>query len=311
MQIFLYIVPQCSDCTLCNCEVIEENPCRQCNKPCKCDRPPCNHCEMPCCEIPPQCSEIECTEIVEVITIVEIIESCPLYEEVIYNDEPQLIETNYTLYSTYNITESELAQQQLEIQIFQNEQQFGRKGLCGGGGLHGIKGDEEQPVANKSSTVFTSNEKFQNQTKGHIIAGIANHHNNKPTKPCQITSGWACRKMGRYRHPSNCQKYVQCHICGDNSVYECPYANAFDGRQCSSDWSSCGNLRSCSYDRELLSDPWNNSNYFICVRKKGTLHKFFIFRRFCPEHYEFDAVRQRCYRKRLVKPPCKRGCYNG
>lgn len=310
MRIFLCTVSPCSDCTLCDCEMNEEKPCRQCNRPCKCERPPCIQCEMPCCANSPPC--FDCSVPVEIITTIEIIESCPLYEEVIYNDEPQLIETNYTLYSTYNITESELVQQQLEVQIFQNEQQFSRKGLCGGGGLHGIRGDEEQHVATNSSEISTSIES-QNQTKGHLIAGIANHHNNRPTKPCQITSGWACRKIGRHRHPSNCQKYVQCHICGENSVYECPYEHAFDGRQCSSDWSSCGSLPRCSYDRALLPDPWNSSNYFVCVRKKGTLHKFFVFRRFCPEGHEFDVVRQQCYRIKviIVKPPCKRGCNSG
>lgn len=290
----------CSNC---------DKPCKPCNKPCKCERPPCKHCEKPCCERPPPpCND--CSAPIEVITTVEVIESCPYYEEIIYNDEPQLIETNQTIHSTYNISENELVQQQMEVQAFQDEQQSARKGgFCGGGGIGGIFpfGDEEQPVVTTDLPAI----EFNNQTKGHIIAGIANNHNNRPIKPCTITSGWACRKIGRYPHPSNCQKYVQCHFCGDNSVYECPYEQSFDGKQCSTDWSSCGNINECSYDRELLADPWNSQNYFVCVRKKGFKNKFFAFRRFCPDDHEFDPVKQQCYRIKVVvvvkpKPPCKR-----
>lgn len=310
--------PPCESCNRPPCETCEK-PCRKCDKPCKCDRPPCKKCEKPCCE-PPQPVCTECAVPVEVITTVEIIETCPFYEEIIYNDEPQLIESNQTIYSQYNITQTELAQQQLESQIFKDEQQqFARKGICGGGGgggLFGIKGDEEQFVPDNQTTALS----FNNQTKGsnHVIAGIANNHNNRPIKPCQITSGWACRKIGRHPHPSNCQKYIQCNFCGDNTVYECPYEQSYDGRQCSTDWSTCGQIQGCQYDRELLADPWSNRNYFVCVRKKGFFNKYFVFRRFCPDDHEFDPVRQQCYRIKVVvivkpKPPCKRGCstYNG
>lgn len=325
--------PPCNHCEKPCCE----KPCRSCNKPCKCDRPPCKHCEKPCCE-KPSCSTC-IVESVAVITTVEIIENCPSNEEIIYNDEPQIIETNYTITSTYNISAAELAQQQIETEQFLKDQQEARKGICGGGGFgfgfHGIKHDEEY-VPNNITSLDDPLE-FSNSTKGHLIAEIANNHNNKPTKPCQITSGWSCRKIGRYPHPTNCQKvnvifflrivilflinfflniyfqYIQCHFCGDNTVYQCPYEQSYDGQQCSSDWSTCPQIRNCQYDRELLPDPWNKSNYFICVRKKGTFRKFFIFRRFCQEDYEFDPVRQQCYPTKIVviiKPqqPCHHGC---
>lgn len=296
--LFSFLVSECSDCSVCDCEVYVEKPCEPCNipeipctpcdRPCNCDRPPCKHCQLQCCEQPPTpccvqplppppptCCERPpcnaCAGPVAVISTVEVIENCPMYEEYIYNDEPYLVETNHTIYSSYNITESELALQQQEIQTFQSELQLNRKGICGGG-LFGIRGDEDQSD-NSTLMEFPQIESL-NQTKGHIIAGISNHLNNKPTKPCQIVSGWACRKLGRYPHPTNCQKYVQCHFCGDNTVYECPYEHAFDGRQCSSDWSTCGHLRQCQHDREIIPDPWNISNYFICIRKKGFLHKF-------------------------------------
>lgn len=236
------------------------------------------------------------------------------------------METNQTIYSSYNLTASELAVQQQEIQAFQNELENSRKGICGG--LFGIRGDEEQPALVNSSTELPTIE-LLNRNKGSLIAGFVNSNNNKPTKPCQIVSGWSCRKMGRFPHPTHCQKYVQCHFCGDNTVYECPYEQAFDGWQCSSDWSSCGHIEGCQHDRQLIPDPWNHSNYFICIRKKGFFHKFLVFRRFCLDGFEFDAAKLQCTKTVIVvvkpcekpckhcekpckptKPPCHNGCNN-
>lgn len=209
--------PSCSTCEpSCGGDSCHNKPCRSCEKPCKCDRPPCKHCEKPCCEKPccekPQCNNGCHVESVAVITTVEVIESCPAYEEIIYNDEPQFIETNYTITSTYNISATELAQQQIEAQQFLHDQQAARKGICGGGFLHGIKHDEPEPVPSNTSDTLHDAIEFSNATKGHIIAEIANNHNNRPIKPCQITSGWSCRRIGRYPHPSNCQKVNTHHF---------------------------------------------------------------------------------------------------
>lgn len=99
---------------------------------------------------------------------------------------------------------------------------------------------------------------------------------------------------------------------------------AFDGRQCNSDWSSCNQLPECECAGELLPDPWNKHNYFMCVNKIGFLHKFFVFRRSCPDGYEFDAKALQCVKTIVVvvqpctkpsckpakpaKPPCTHGC---
>lgn len=145
-----------------------------------------------------------------------------MYDEMIINDELQLIETNSTITTSYQISESELAKQKQEIEAFQAEIQSNRIGFCGNGGLFGIRGDEEQPLPpplpQNTSTELAGSElpstesnphnedNNNNQTKGGFIANIINHNNNNPTKPCQIVSGWACHKFGRYPHPTSCQK---------------------------------------------------------------------------------------------------------
>lgn len=190
----------CSDCTVCECEtIIIEKPCETCQKPCATCEKPCRHCEKP----PSSCIG-NCIEPITVIETVEIIELCPAYEEIIYNDEPQLIETNYTIHSTYNISQIDLAEQQHEAEQFLQDQQLARKGICGGAGIAGFIHHDEQ-VSN-STTEVSATVGLSNLTKGHIIAGIANNFNNKPMKPCHISSGWNCRKIGRHPHPSSCQK---------------------------------------------------------------------------------------------------------
>lgn len=199
-------VSGCVDCSSCSCEVIVEQSCEPCyDKPCcieKC-------CEQQCCERPPSTCN-GCSGSTEVITTVEIVETCAMYDQVTVNDEPQLIETNRTFTSSYQISESELAKQKKEIEAFHKEIQSNRKGLCGNGGLFGIRDDEEQStLANASQELSSSGFNNSDQIKGGgggIIANLVNYNNNRPIKQCQIVSGWACRRWGRYPHPTSCQK---------------------------------------------------------------------------------------------------------
>lgn len=201
------IVSGCTDCS-CGCEVIVESSCESCETPCnECEHPcgACDCCTEQCCERPPATCN-GCAGPVEVVTTVEIVETCAVYDKVIVNDEPQLVETNRTFTSSYNITESELAKQKQEIEAFQMEIQSSRKGICGNGGLFGIRGDEEQSInANASQEHLTSNH-TRGAAGGGIIANLVNYNNNRPIKPCQIVSGWSCRKFGKYPHPTHCQK---------------------------------------------------------------------------------------------------------
>lgn len=201
----------CADCS-CSCEIIEEKSCEPCNTPCtECERPCkcecCDCCVEQCCERPSsECNG--CSGTVEVVSTVEIVETCAMYDKVIVNDEPQLIETNQIFTSSYQITESELASQKQEIEAFQKEIQSNRKGICGNGGLFGNRGDEEQSISTNSSQELSSNgPENGNHTKGNpVIANLVNYNNNRPIKPCQIISGWSCRKFGRHPHPTHCQK---------------------------------------------------------------------------------------------------------
>lgn len=203
----------CSDCSVCRCEEIVEQPlpCETCNKPCKPCTKPCKNCNEECCED-------ASSGPFEIITTVEIVEVCGVNDQVIQviaSDEPQFIKTNHTSTSTYKISESDLAKQNHEIEAFRMEILSDRKGsFCGnGGGFFGMRGDEEQLHSDETSRNISSNasndadvDVIGRAKGGSQIAGFANHNNNRPTKQCQIVSGWACRKFGRYPHPANCQK---------------------------------------------------------------------------------------------------------
>lgn len=127
----------------------------------------------------------------------------------IVNDE--LIETNEKIISFYRLSGSELAKQKQEVEAFQKEILSNTKGICGGifGRDQPQSQSQFQPDLNNQTTLeLPSNGSNQNsdQTKGGIISNIVNYSNNKPIKPCQIVSGWECRKFGKYPHPSSCQK---------------------------------------------------------------------------------------------------------
>lgn len=115
---------------------------------------------------------------------------------------------------------------------------------------------------------------------------------------CKITSGWSCPRSGRYPHPVDCQKYVQCNFKRENTVYECSENQAYDTRSrgCSSDWSSCEALTECLYNHELLEDPSNAQNYFICVKQETILKqpRYSAYRRHCADGRVFDLDYQRC-----------------
>lgn len=212
--IWISFVSGYTDCSICRCEAIVEQsretcdiPCKPCNQPCTCEQSPCNGCVEECCEHPSGSGPIE------IITTVEIVETCAMYDQVIVNDEPQSIETNHTITSFYQISESDLIKQKQEIESFQNGIHSNQRRLCGnGGGLFGIRGDEEQTQFNDTSQEFPSNvsnsinNRNVNQAKGSVVANLVNFNNNRPIKTCQIVSGWTCQKFGRYPHPTNCQK---------------------------------------------------------------------------------------------------------
>lgn len=280
-----------------------EKPCTQCgtvvHKPCS--SPPCTPpCHSPCSSPCNNCGHPD-----EFITTIEIIETCQTYDEPNGETNQKQAHTHQTI-STYNISTNELAAQWSDYQMLLNSRGI----LCGG--LHGIRHDDEE-----STISIESNDTDVRRRKPAVIANIVNNHNNHAIQQCTITSGWYCRKHGVHSHPSSCQKYIQCNFCGGNAVFNCPYEESFDGKRCSTDWSTCGVLKGCQFDRELIEDPWNESSYFICVRKK--LHKhFFIFRRHCPDGHTFDPVQRQCVCPQVVvvvveqKPPCKKcGSLNG
>lgn len=214
-------------------------------------------------------------------------------------DETQWVAADQTLHSEYNTTLGELELEQA------NATQ--RHKFC-----DDVSYDDTITPFNVTQLKRPSS--VASRRKGEIITNFVNNHSDKPTHICTIVSGWTCRNQGLNYHPTSCQKFIQCDLCGKNSVFLCPFDEAFDGRRCSSDWSECDRLPVCKYDREAIVDPWDPSSYFLCVRKKTIHDKYYVFRRHCPHGETFDSYKKICYRKYYKpKPPCKRGCvsYNG
>lgn len=127
---------------------------------------------------------------------------------------------------------------------------------------------------------------------------LSNKKQTSHGNTCVITAGWSCPRFGRHPHPVDCQKYVQCNFKRENTVYECSANQAYDthSRGCSDDWSSCEALTECLYNHELLEDPSDDQNYFICVKQEKVFKqpRYSAYRRHCSDGRVFDLDYQRC-----------------
>lgn len=130
------------------------------------------------------------------------------------------------------------------------------------------------------------------------IGGWFGNKQSSDDNTCKILSGWRCPRFGKYPHPIDCQKYVRCTFQRENTVYQCPEEQAYDlsSNDCSMDWSSCEALNECLYDHELLEDPSDDQNYFICIKRQQIFKrtKFSAYRRRCADGRTFDIDYQRC-----------------
>lgn len=120
---------------------------------------------------------------------------------------------------------------------------------------------------------------------------------------CSIVEGWTCPRQGKYAHPIDCQKYVQCTKNGvfskqlSNTVYECADDESYDPniRSCTTDWSSCEALEQCLYSRQMIEDPSDDNSYFICIRDPNKFKESYsLYRRDCTPGRVFDPDYQLC-----------------
>jgi len=161
-------------------------------------------------------------------------------------------------------------------------------GGSGGGGGGGVVSGIQNAVLNKVDNLLSIKDN-----------GLFNKGGNSDTNTgCSIVEGWSCPRRGRYAHPIDCQKYVECSKSGgpfskelSNTVYECEDDEAYDPsiRSCTTDWSSCEALEQCLYHRQLVEDPSDDNSYFICIRDSNKFKESYsLYRRDCTPGRKFD-----------------------
>lgn len=170
-----------------------------------------------------------------------------------------------------------------------------RKGSGGGGGIIGNAASGIQnAVLNKVDDLLSIKDN-----------GLFNKGGDSDTNTgCSIVEGWSCPRKGRYAHPIDCQKYVECSKSGgpfskdlQNTVYECEDDESYDPniRSCTTDWSSCEALEQCLYHRQLVEDPSDDNSYFICIRDSNKFKETYsLYRRDCTPGRTFDPDYQLC-----------------
>lgn len=204
---------------------------------------------------------------IDFVTIIEVVEVCPSYDP--FQSEYDIKVTENSPRNSTIVSKLKVIPDAINIHVNDSN----RGGLCS---------DEE----------YATFDEVENESRGG---------HGDPVKPCKIVSGWTCPKFGYYKHPTHCQKYVHCKFCGENSVYRCGHDDCYDGKRCSSDWSSCGQLEGCSRHGQLLHDPWDRHGYFICWQRKGFPKKHRVYRRECYNQYHFNVQKQKCIRPKWKK----------
>lgn len=162
-----------------------------------------------------------------------------------------------------------------------------------GGGIGGAANGLQNAVLNKVDSLLGIKD------NGLFNKGNGNTDTNTG---CSIVEGWTCPRQGRYAHPIDCQKYVQCSRNGvfskdfTNTVFECADDEAYDPkiRSCTTDWSSCEALEQCLYNRQLIQDPSDDNSYFICIQSGKIKQTFDLYRRDCTPGRVFDPDYQLC-----------------
>lgn len=174
-----------------------------------------------------------------------------------------------------------------------------RKGSSGGGG--GAVGAIGNVLTGAQNAILNKIDNIQDIKENGLFN--KNKGNTDENTGCSIVEGWSCPRQGRYAHPIDCQKYVECSKSGafskdvSNTVFECADDEAYDPsiRSCTTDWSSCEALEQCLYHRQLIEDPSDDNSYFICIRSGSKFKESYnVYRRDCTPGRVFDPDYQLC-----------------
>lgn len=128
----------------------------------------------------------------------------------------------------------------------------------------------------------------------------ASDETNSPTSPDEPpatpetteTPEFTCPAVGRFPHPTDCQKYNFCWDLEHPYVtFTCKGKHVYDARlgRCANDWSACPNAPTCVANHQVLADPADNRFYFLCKNIGSLLWpQFVIHKKECDKHSTFD-----------------------
>lgn len=135
-----------------------------------------------------------------------------------------------------------------------------------------------------SSTQAESNSEPTTETNAQAV---------ETTTPEASEPESTCTAVGRFPHPTDCQKYNYCwDLVHPYVTFTCKDKLVFDQRlgRCENDWSVCPHLPKCVGDHQLLADPADEKSYFVCKNIGSPIvPAFTIHKTYCGKHYKFNA----------------------
>lgn len=153
-------------------------------------------------------------------------------------------------------------------------------------------GESTEPSDSDGSDTSTTNVNELTSESNSVSDGSSSSTSPEESTTTSETPEFTCEGVGRFPHPTDCQKYNFCwdlehpyvtFTCKAKLVY-----NAHLGR-CAEDWSACPNAPQCVANHQVLAVPNDNRFYFICKNiGSPLLPQFVIHKKECDKHSTFD-----------------------
>lgn len=155
-------------------------------------------------------------------------------------------------------------------------------------------GDSTEPTDSNEGETSTSDEhESPSESATTSEEGNSSNSTEPPTTTTPETPEFTCPAVGRFPHPTDCQKYNFCWDLEHPYVtFTCRTKLVFDALlgRCTNDWSTCLNAPKCVANHQLLADPSDNRYYFICKNIGSLLlPEFVIHKKECDKHSTFDS----------------------
>lgn len=161
--------------------------------------------------------------------------------------------------------------------------------------------DEDQNQSSSTENTSENSDESASSNSSESNSSDSSDDNSSLTSTTTVTptpAKFICTAVGRFPHPTDCQKYIYCwDLVHDHVTFSCKPKEVFDPEfgRCSNDWSVCSAAPKCEENKQHFPDPSDEHSYFICKRHGDPLNPAYILHKNkCKKHHIFDIETLLC-----------------